>query len=206
MKSHRAGFTLIEVLIAVAIFALMAAAAYRGLDAVLASHRRVEVENEKWRNAALLLARLERDLSVTAPRGIRDAVRGLAPALAGEAVAMGDYGAQLAFTRTGGGDDAVQLAAPQRVGYRLRDGKVELLLWPVLDQGPRTVPDVGVLLDGVADLKFRYWDAAGQWRDRWPAISGPDGDKLLPAAVEVTLTLSSGEALVRLIDLPRAQK
>jgi prepilin-type N-terminal cleavage/methylation domain-containing protein len=69
---YTSGFTLIEVLIAVVIFALMATVAYRGLTAVLESKRHVDAESDKWRKAAILFTRLERDLAVVAPRPIRD--------------------------------------------------------------------------------------------------------------------------------------
>ena len=198
------GFTLIEVLIAIAIFALMAAVAYRGLTAILDAKQRVDAENDKWRNIGLLFTRLERDLAVAAPRPIRDATKPYADALAGEAVVVGEYGAQLAFTRMGSPDDTGVLGAPQRVGYRLKNGNVEVLLWPVLDQAPRTLPEPNIIATDITEMKFRYLDANQQWQTRWPPPGNyPSGaSPLLPNAVEVTIMLKSGESLVRLIDLP----
>lgn len=197
------GFTLIEVLIAIAIFALMSAVAYRGLTAILDAKHRVDAENDKWRNIGLLFTRLERDLMVAAPRPIRDSTKPYADALAGEAVIVGEYGAQLAFTRMGSPDDAGVLGAPQRVGYRLKNGNVEVLLWPVLDQAPRTLPEPNIIATDIAEMTFRYLDTNQQWQPRWPPPGiYPNGSPLLPNAVEVTITLKSGESLVRLIDLP----
>lgn len=197
-----AGFTLIEVLVALVIFALMSAMAYRGLTAILDSKHQVDAVNDKWRNVAMLFSRLERDLAVVAPLQIRAANRPFDDALAGEAVATGEYGAQLVFTRMGGADDISTLAAPQRVGYRLRDGNVEVLLWPVLDQASRTLPEGSTVISGVAELRFRYLSAAGQWQTRWPEQSVPTGSTLLPNAVEIVVTLKSGETLTRLYHLP----
>jgi hypothetical protein len=42
--------------------------------------------------------------------------------------------------------------------------------------------------------------ASGEWRAAWPGASA-----LLPAAVELTVELASGERIVRLVDLPRTQ-
>ena len=197
------GFTLIEVLIAITIFAIMAAVAYRGLSAILDAKQRLDVENDKWRNIALLFTRLERDLSVVLPRPVRDSAKPFADAMAGEAVIASEYGAQLAFTRMGSPDETGVTGAPQRIGYRLKNGNVEVLLWPVLDQAPRTLPEPNVVATDITEMTFRYLDRAQQWQPRWPPPGNyPNGSPLLPRAVEITIRLKTGESLVRLIDLP----
>ncbi|MES2354172.1 MAG: type II secretion system minor pseudopilin GspJ [Pseudomonadota bacterium] len=201
-RQNSAGFTLLEVLIAIIIFALMATISYRGLTAILDSKRQVSAESEKWKKIAILFTRLERDFAVVVPRPVRGATQPYLDAFSGEQTAVGDNGAQLAFTRMGSNDDTSALAAPQRVGYRFRNGTVELLLWPVLDQAPRTVPTIGVLIDDVNDMKFRYFDDKGSPLARWPAVSDPNGSTVLPKAVEVTVTLKSNEVLTRLFNLP----
>lgn len=200
---RKRGFTLIEVLIAITIFAIMAAVAYRGLTAILETRQRVDAENEKWRNIGLLFTRLERDLAVAVPRPIRDAAKPYADAMAGETVVVGEYGTQLAFTRMGSPDDAGVMGAPQRVGYRLKNNNVEVLIWSVLDQAPRTIPEANVIATDITDMTFRYMDNNQQWQTRWPPAGNyPTGSHLLPNAVEVSLTLTSGEVITRLIDLP----
>jgi hypothetical protein len=57
------------------------------------------------------------------------------------------------------------------------------------------------VLKPVSALVVRYLDASGEWRATW-GLPGSGEDKL-PAAVEVTLQLASGEKIVRLVDLPR---
>ncbi len=202
--SKQSGFTLIEILIAVVIFALMAAVAYRGLDAILESKRHIDIESEKWRKITLFFSRLERDISVIAPRSIRDAIKGEANALVGEVTASGDYDAQLAFTRMGSGEELNMLAAPQRVGYRFRNNNVEILRWPVLDQAPNTKPSVSILMPDITALEFRYLDENTQWVSRWapPTPPGAKSSDQLPNAIEVKLTLKTGEVLTRLFDLP----
>ena len=200
MKSRHAGFTLIEVLIAVTLFAVMSGLAYRGLASILSAKERVTQENVKWRAVSMFLARLEGDLLAAVPRTIR--TNNLQPdaAFKGKLVYEGPNDAQLVFTRMGlPGADGV-LAAPQRYGYRLRERSVETVIWPVLDQGQRTVPAVYSLLDGVAALKLRYLNDAKQWLDNWPAgVPNPANPPVLPLAVEVHLTLESGEEITRLM-------
>jgi general secretion pathway protein J len=191
MRRNQHGFTLLEVLVAVAIFALLGMAAYAGLDAVLKARARLDDENRQWRAVALFWTRLGRDLTACVERPAR--VRGSAPqaAFLGEAQAAGEYAAQLELTRLGPADAGY--AAPERVAYRLRDGKVEWLRWPALDSGPRATPDVAVLLERVAKLEFSYRDGAGVWSPRWP----PAANSGHPTAVKVELKLETGEALTR---------
>lgn len=185
------GFTLLEVLIAVAIFALLGMAGYSGLDAVLKARARLEDENRQWRAVALFWTRLGRDLNAYVERPAR--LRGGAPqaAFLGEPEAVGEYTAQLEFSRLGAADAGS--APPERVAYRLREGKIEWLRWPMLDSGPRATPDVAVLLEQVAALEFSYRDRAGLWNSRWPPVANMGQ----PTAVKVTLKLTSGEVLTR---------
>jgi len=185
------GFTLLEVLVAVTIFALLGMAAYSGLDAVLKARARLDDENHQWRAVALFWTRLGRDLSAYVERPAR--LRGSAPqaAFLGEPMAVGEYAAQLELTRLGAADAGE--TPPERVAYRLREGKVEWLRWPALDSAPRATPDVAVLLERVAALEFSYRDSAGLWNARWP-VSANQGH---PTAVKVILQLETGEVLSR---------
>ncbi len=189
--SRHAGFTLLEVLVAMALFALLGMAAYAGLDAVLKARARLDDENRQWRAVALFWTRLGRDLSAFVERPARLRGGTPQPAFLGEPTVTGEYAAQLEFTRLGPAD-AGNLP-PERVAYRLRDGKIEWLRWPMVDSGPRATPDIAVLLDHVSALEFSYRDLAGLWNTRWP----PNASMRQPSAVKVTLKLESGEVLTR---------
>ena len=93
-------------------------------------------------------------------------------------------------------------AAPQRVGYRLREGRVERLDWGGVDAAPRDEPPGTPVLANVSGLAFRFLDPQSlEWRADW-GLPG-NAAQTPPAAVEMTLTLASGERVVRLFDLPR---
>jgi general secretion pathway protein J len=193
------GLTLVELLVAVAIFGILSAFAYRALTVVLDSRGRIEQENRKWRGLALFFARLEQDVATAVPRPVRDPGDLLSPALAGSATGVRINEGALMLTRTAAAPEPGALEAPRRLGYRLRGTVVELLTWSVLDQGPRTEPRVVAVLDGVKALDLRYLDARGQWYLAWPPPLAAAAPAALPVAVEVRLELVSGERIVRLL-------
>jgi hypothetical protein len=85
-------------------------------------------------------------------------------------------------------------APPRRVGYRLREGTVQYLLWPQgLDAGPPAA--AYAVLANVADLRLTALREDGTWVPVWPA------GQALPRAVAVELALTSGERVSRLFPL-----
>lgn len=196
------GFTLVELLVALAIFAILTGFAYRGLNAMLESRAALERESRKWRDTALFVGRLERDLgAVLARRAVGALGTPLAPVSSVLESSASPQG--LALTRSGSPLQENALAAPQRVGYRLREGAIERLSWAGVDVAPRDEPTALAVLRHVVALNFRFLDARGEWRGVW-GLPGT-AEMAPPAAVEVTLTLASGERIVRLFDLPRTQ-
>jgi general secretion pathway protein J len=193
------GFTLVEVLVALTIFALMSVLSYRGLTAVLQTREHVTEDNRRWRDLALTLAQIEQDLALAVNRPVRDSGDLLQPALLGDPQAIGANAAQLSFSRMGLAWQSGVLADVQRHGYRLNNGTLEQLVWPVLDQAPRSEPTVHALLERVNRFELRYLDAVGNWQSSWPL---PGSLAALPAALEVVLELDGGTTVTRVFALP----
>ena len=105
---------------------------------------------------------------------------------------------EVRFTRSGSDYRSGVAAGPVTVGYRLRDGKLEQLVYPpdwMLDGRPEIRP----LLSGqVTDLRFRFRDRGGAWHDQWPVetVTG------LPSAVEIRLRLADDSRLTRVVAIP----
>ncbi len=197
------GFTLIELLIAMAIFAILAVLSYRTLGGLLSTREQLNAETTKWRDAALLFARVENDLAAILDRPVRANDDRANAALCLSAFAPTGNDATLSFTRTGFVDFAIQqddTAAPQRVGYRFKGEKIEWMLSPALDQAPRSEPQIHTALKNIRDAKWRALDRNNNWRSDWPATGCAQNEKvatLLPVALELSVTLATGEMVKR---------
>jgi general secretion pathway protein J len=185
------GFTLVEVLLALALFGVIAVLGYRATSALTDGESRLSAEAYRWRTIDALFTRFEADIRQAVPRGARLGMR-IEPAwLASPADIAGN--AALVFTRAGAEFANEPGIAGQRIGYRLRGHAVEIAYWPTTDNAADVQPSVYALVDGVTGFQVTYLSSAGAWRDRWPM----QGDSALPRAVRVYLTLDTGEAIER---------
>lgn len=197
--SHaQSGFTLLELLVALIVFAVMSAVAYSGLNQIFAVRERIEAENRKWRELTLVLGRMEEDIAQAVSRPVRDSFGTLRAPLLGHPQLVGADDANLSLVRMGAGGSTGVAADLTRVGYRLREGRLELLLWPALDLPPRTGPNVHVLLNDIKAFELAFLNEQGVWENKWE----PADNKALPRAVQWVLTLSGGEKVRRLVVLP----
>src|SRR5579859_4858501 len=111
--SRAAGFTLVELLVAMAIFALISGFAYRSLNAMLESREALQNESRKWRDVAVFVGRVERDLDSVLPRvGLASSGAPIMPISSTLDVLTDANG--LAVTRAGSPLQENVLAAPQR--------------------------------------------------------------------------------------------
>jgi general secretion pathway protein J len=208
------GFTLVEMLVAIAIFGIMSAIGYRALDGALTSRDRVSDEYRRWRDVARAITQIERDVESIEARPVREASGVEAAPLIGVARAVRNDLPLVAFTRRGDLDADGRAGAPRRMGYRVTDGTLERLTWPVLDHAPRTTPFVAPLLAGVRQLSVQYRDSAGRWWPAWPPDGVPVADvprgegrpaapqqSALPVAMDVVIELAPGQRIQRILTI-----
>ncbi|WP_152540927.1 type II secretion system minor pseudopilin GspJ [Luteimonas huabeiensis] len=175
------GFTLLEMLVALAAFALLAAAGV-GVMGYAAGHQgvaqaRMARVGELQRARALLGA----DLAQAAPRRTRDAA-GQAAVQAFAGTARPGDGVLFALVRRGWENPAqAPRASLQYVEYRLRDGRLERAARPMLD-GARLQPPQ-VVIAGVRGVEVAY-RFQGEWMDGWPG-----GADRVPEALRLALDL-----------------
>jgi general secretion pathway protein J len=202
LKSPRAqGFTLIEVMVAVAIFVVVGAMAMGGYNELLKQADIVEHNAKRTRAVQSAMQRITQDFSELEPRPIRQPLgSSVDPALLSDS--RTEDLAEL--TRAGWSNPAgVPRSTLQRVRYRLEDNKLHRDYWVVLDRTLSVEPVTTLLLDHVKSVTLRYLDNNRAWHDQWPpaGYSGPDMARLRPIAVEVNLELDDWGKLQRLVEV-----
>lgn len=178
---NRGGFTLVEVLISLAIFAVLGAAGALMLSGTLETRQSVQIQTDRLGELQRMRALLRADLGQAAPRRTRGPTgRPSAQPITGP-VSVGEP--LLVLARSGlSNTDGAPRPSLQRVEYRLVEDRLERRATVYLD-GARPGPPQ-VLMHGVrrADVSFI------NNRSEAPAYSAP-ADQPLPDGVRVRLTV-----------------
>lgn len=191
------GFTLLELLAAMAVLAVLGALGFRGLSSVLEAESRLQAETRRWSDLALLFSQLGEDMTMAVERPVRGFAARTSPALSLQEPTDPSL-PHLVFTRLGIGEGSAAQSAPRRVGYRLREGKLEYLVWPSPDGVPGVPPAAHVALEQVAAVQWQALDADGRWVNAWPAAGAANA---LPRAISLRLTLAGGAEVTRILAL-----
>ena len=213
------GFTLIEVLVALAITAVIGVVAYGGLDSALAAMERSEAQGKKLNDVNILLAIMSRDFRQAVPRPVRD-----------------EYGddwvhafnapenalSALEFSRAGWANPRPEQfvrSNMQRVVYVLEEEKIVRESWYVMDRADDSEAVRVAIVSGVKSFKVEYLDdnlsgpgavpvLGGHWRESWPfpyPEAGQQPSEALPLAVKVTVDLEGWGEIIRLFELPASE-
>lgn len=194
--ARQPGFTFIEVLVSLAIFAVISVICYSTVSQYLRVRDAVEQSNQEMRELQRLVTLLERDLRFVINRPVRDE--------------LGDQQAAFQFASDANLGEVFRATVSQpetglpgktrltRIRWRLQDGDVYRDSWQVLDRVEDSLPQSRLLLRNVDSLEIIAW----QWTDQrglqstFNTVSGS-----LPYAVELTLILENGEQYRRLFEI-----
>lgn len=189
-------FSLIELLVALAIFSTMAAISYAGLSAVTSTYTALDARERDLAALGRSLAVIERDLRGVARRPVRDV--GGAPIVA--MIAAAD-GLELSTHGRGRGDGQA-LGLIERIAYLRADGDLQRMRWPVLDRAAGTRPDRRPILADVDAVRWRFLGSDGRWQESWPPEGAGALADELPRAVEFVLDHARLGEVRRLVELP----
>jgi len=193
-RSRSHGFTLVEVLVAVLAFGLLAAAAYTGLSRMAAGAGQLEGRAEQLAGLQRAVAALDQDLRQLVSRAARAGDGQVRPALAG--APDGWVGHRSGRWVPDGGGSVLQT-----VSWRCTvDGRLERRAAPdaagALPAGPD--PRAQRFPVGCSAFRLRYRDGVGQWTERWPTAAEPAA---LPSAVEYVFDSEAFGEIRRLVVL-----
>lgn len=199
LPSSQQGFTLLELLIASIIFAIMAVMAYGGLDNVLNNSKASQQALQRLKEIQQSVSVLNRDFTQIVKRPVRDEYGNPQPYLIADDTADN----LVEFTRGGRVNPAGLLRSSlMRTAYRFDDEKLIRLQWPQLDRTQETGAKESILIDGVENVSLRFLDQKGEWHERWPPLNtgntGNTAAAVVPAGIEIVLQLEDWGDIRRL--------
>lgn len=179
------GMTLIEILVAMSLLAILTVMGYRAFGNLLNAREHIMQTGERWVQLARVLRRVEADLQRLprqAPSEQQPPALQLQPAGQGQQLLL-----RLASSRYPDGQEYVQYRAAAGLGWLA---------------GPATTPPDGEalpLLAGDYRVQWRVLAANGQWYPQWPAA---DAGSPHPRALEMRVVVPGDETIHRVWALP----
>lgn len=165
------GFTLLEVMIALTVFAIISALAWQILDGAMSTTAKTDARSAELNQLQRAWNLLERDFSQLQPRVAR-----------GQAEMFSVTESTLSYTTLNGISGQLRL---ERVMWQLHDHKLWRNIWSEMDAPAGSKPQPVPILSGVKSMHWRFWQ--GGWHEGWSDTSR------LPAGAEVLLTMENDE-------------
>lgn len=182
--SRNGGFTLLELLVATAIFAVMAVMVHGGLISVIRSREAITTRSDQLNGLQMAFSLLQRDLAQALPRPSTDSGRYLHIAFHGGNQSP-DF---LEFSHAQLSHEIARMPMPtERVRYRFENNTLQRVAWYSDNVAPMTL----IVVENVVRIQVRFLDEKRKWSDDW-------NQEKLPLVVELTLVLVGGEQFVRL--------
>lgn len=201
---RHAGFTLVEILVAMAIAAILATMAFSAMNEAMQNRERIKQAQARLVGLQFTVRSLVQDFSQLVPRPVRVPIgEGYDAAVLGRS---GTF-AEVMLTRAGWTNPAgLSRSGLQRVRYQVRDGVLYRDYWLMLDAQPDPEPVQRALIDGVEAFTIRYMNDGRQWQDNWPPPQPNAGNQLnfmrwRPIAVEITLRLRDWGTITRIVEV-----
>ncbi len=203
-NKHHRGFTLIEVVIALAVFAVVGTLAFTGLNSILKHQSELQERSDQIKDLQLALKYLERDISQIIARPVRDQYGDRQPGFSA------DEDSIMSFTYSGWRNPAgLSRSHLQRVAYEISSdkdsNKQELIRhsWNRLDgaiiEDARSIP----ILQDIQELEWKFLNRGSVWENRWPPINADPDSAPMPRAVSVSFNIEPWGKITRIIALPK---
>lgn len=190
MNKSQQGFTLIEVMVAIMLMAIVSVIAWRGLDSVTRADQHLQASTEQTEVLLRALNQMQRDISLRASVELSAQDPDAKPeGLAAVTVRSSDSkGFRLDVIRSApvAGDGL------QRVRWWLKGDNLYRAAAPARDRFPLPAAKDGVVvLAGVSDLQVRVWEPDKGWRQ----LSGNRRED--PLGLEISLVRETPQGVER---------
>ena len=190
----RDGFTLIEIIIALAIFAILSVISFMMLHNAIRNYQHLKNTLARWQQISRAASLIRMELSQIVDRHIMTGQDGVEASV----TTYDHHG--IAFTRMG-------FDHLQRVAYVLKQHQLFRLTWSVLDRWPQSPIQKKILLNHVQAMSIQYLDNHHQFVTTWPYALGSNAQALneqsdLPTAISITLKLENLGKINWLVSIP----
>jgi general secretion pathway protein J len=196
-----AGFTLIEVLVAMSIFGVMSLLAYLSLSQTLLNAELLTHRMDRLQAIQRTMRFLSSDFASAVPRPVREEIGpGYQPAVV--VSAANDFA--LAITHGSWNNPAgLPRSTQQRTVYLLDEDRLLRVYYTVLDASYSNNAISTELLDGIESIEFRMMQDNGDFVPQWPPIGlqGPARFTIRPRAVEIILRLEEEGEIRRIVEV-----
>jgi general secretion pathway protein J len=191
-SSSQRAFTLLELIVALAIFSILSVSAYTGLRNFIVAEEVLANREDEFARLQTAINLIELDIKNAVARRIRDE-------LGDRVAAMRSFENQgLEFTRQRPGIPIeFSLVDMVRVDYVLADNVLLRRAWDALDRVPQTDYAEREILAGVESLSWQFYQ--GGWQNYWPRANDPLSQSRLPRAVKLVVDLEDGRSVERVI-------
>lgn len=202
IKKHAVGFTLIEVMVAVFIMAIIGTMTGSVFHSAMMNSEATEEANKRIAEVDRIWVMLETDFRNAIPK-LQNSRQGTPLPAMRVSDSSDDY--WLTLLRGGLANPLLQPRTEMvRIGYRIEDKTIWRDTWYDIRMTDQTDARSRKILEGVEDIKIRLLSpratslSAGPWELDWPARNRPDS---LPLAVEITFELEDFGEVLRLYSL-----
>lgn len=192
---RKQGFTLIEILIALFIFAIISMILVGALRSVIEAEAGTERNAERLRSVQMALLLISRDMEQSVARPVLNAS-------GGEEAAFIGAPHDVTFTHAGfvSVPGTVAKSSLERTRYTWHDNALWRISWQAVDNAPKAQSHERLLLSNVESVDFTYMDNNQHFYSSWPG--GAQNKQPLPKAVRMVLTLSNWGRLSQLYVIP----
>jgi general secretion pathway protein J len=187
-NNQNGGFTLIEILVAMAIFTIIGLASTGVLNSVISSDQLSSERFEKLEELQRAMLTIERDVLQIVPRALRVNGDPVSAVISGGEDVFDSDADGLGFVRTGWHNPQMLLprSTLQAIGYRIQDEQLQRLYGNYVDNVIGYEPKIKILLSDIEDFRVSFLTQPKQleepeeWEENY-------SNTILPIAISITI-------------------